>query len=202
MFDDTNQKIILLNIKTGYKQHYATIKNFTQNANIDGISLKNLWQDATNTDFLQRRIYMGKNLEKNCLVCKNLISTDNYGQGRCQNCGWFNDLLSEENPEKVVFPNVTSLKKARELIAKGEKILPSIEDFCEMLNFYGEVEFTYNGISYDIFRTDNEGKIEYGCSPNFAFNFKNGQDFILNAKTIDGKLLKDVWSEVEDAKYI
>ena len=53
LLDDTSNEIILLNIKNNQKQYYSDVKNFAQNANINGIYLKTLWNQVTNTDFLQ-----------------------------------------------------------------------------------------------------------------------------------------------------
>ena len=40
-------------VKNNQKQYYSDVKNFAQNANINGIYLKTLWNQVTNTDFLQ-----------------------------------------------------------------------------------------------------------------------------------------------------
>lgn len=53
LLDDTSNEIILLNLKNNQKQYYSDVKNFAQNANINGIYLKTLWNQVTNTDFLQ-----------------------------------------------------------------------------------------------------------------------------------------------------
>ena len=53
LFDDKSNNIILLNIENNQKQYYSDIDNFAQNANINQINLKLLWDKVTNTDFLQ-----------------------------------------------------------------------------------------------------------------------------------------------------
>ena len=53
LLDDTRNEIILLNIKSNQKQYYSDVNNFTHNASINGIYLKTLWNQITNTDFLQ-----------------------------------------------------------------------------------------------------------------------------------------------------
>lgn len=53
LFNDASNKIILLNINNNQKQYYSDINNFADNANIDGLYLKDIWQNVTNTDFLQ-----------------------------------------------------------------------------------------------------------------------------------------------------
>lgn len=53
LFDDESNKIVLLNIKTNQKQYFTSIENFKLTANINGVSLKDLWENVTSTDFLQ-----------------------------------------------------------------------------------------------------------------------------------------------------
>ncbi len=53
LFDDKSNNIILLDIENNQKQYYSDIDNFAQNANINQINLKLLWDKVTNTDFLQ-----------------------------------------------------------------------------------------------------------------------------------------------------
>lgn len=53
LYDDITNKIVLLNIRDNQKQYFTNIDDFSQNANINGIHLNNLWHNVTNTDFLQ-----------------------------------------------------------------------------------------------------------------------------------------------------
>ena len=53
LLDDISNNIMLLNIKNNQKQYYLNVNDFAQNANIDGVCLKNIWHEVTNTDFLQ-----------------------------------------------------------------------------------------------------------------------------------------------------
>lgn len=145
---------------------------------------------------------MSETMEKQCVICGSIYSGDKFGQGMCNRCSWYNNTLGEEHPNNVIYPNVVSLNKAKKLFCAGSKIEPSIEDFCEMFDFYSEVEFTYNDITYELSRADDEDGIEYGCSPKFTFYFKNYTDFINNAKTIDGKLVKNIWNKVENANWL
>ena len=70
-----------------------------------------------------------------------------------------------------------------------------------MLFFYSEVEFKYKNILYGLNLTHKQ-VIEYGSSPNDVQYFKTSEEFVNNAKTFDDKLLKDIWNEVENAKYM
>lgn len=53
LFDDASNKILLLNIKTKQKYYYLDVDDFSQNASINNVLLKTLWNQVTNTDFLQ-----------------------------------------------------------------------------------------------------------------------------------------------------
>ncbi len=53
LFDDIENKIALLNIQTGEKQLYSDIDDFVSNAKLNGILLNDIWENVTNTDFLQ-----------------------------------------------------------------------------------------------------------------------------------------------------
>lgn len=52
-FDDENNKVVLLNIKDGEMQKFIDIQDFAKNAKIGNINLKDLWDNVTDTDFLQ-----------------------------------------------------------------------------------------------------------------------------------------------------
>ncbi len=53
LYNDFEKCDMLLNINTHEEQLYQSIDDLAEKANIDGILLKDLWKDVTNTDFLQ-----------------------------------------------------------------------------------------------------------------------------------------------------
>ncbi len=53
LFDDSKNKIALLNIQSGEKQFYNNIEDFSKNAKLNGFLLSDVWKDVTSTDFLQ-----------------------------------------------------------------------------------------------------------------------------------------------------
>ena len=85
-----------------------------------------------------------------CEVCCKTIKKDCYGQGKCPYCGWRNCYLNEENPDKVIHPNLVSLNKAKHLHAQGKQIEPDLDDFIGALHAYSEVQFCYHGICYAV----------------------------------------------------
>ncbi len=52
LYNDFKKCDMLLNINTHEEQSYQSIDDLAEKANIDGILLKDLWKDVTNTDFL------------------------------------------------------------------------------------------------------------------------------------------------------
>lgn len=127
---------------------------------------------------------------------------DVYNQGECQNCGWYNNILGETNDDEVVFPNLISLNKAKKLYKDGKTFKPDLNDFLEMLYFYGGVEFWYDGLNCCVFlRGDTNIKIEFGWSPENIYYFSDKEDFIKNAK-IGEEFVRDIWDKVENPKYI
>lgn len=139
--------------------------------------------------------------EKHCAVCGHEYMADIYDQGECSHCGWYNGKMYSEFPDKVIFSNLISLNKAKQLFIKGKKLIPSLEDFLEAFEFYGETEFTYRGKNCCLFRGKNENEIEFGWDPDHIYYFKDKQDFIANAK-IDGEYVRNIWDKVENPRYL
>ncbi len=143
-----------------------------------------------------------KTVIKKCAVCGSDVKVDQFGQGQCLNCTWYNGDDAEFYNERVVFPNLVSLNKAKKLIQDNKAIKPDLDDFIGMFLFYGEVEFTYKGVEYEMSRKGNDGGNYFGYSLESVKIYGSTEEFRENAKTHDGKFLRDVWDEVEDAKYI
>ena len=141
-----------------------------------------------------------------CAVCNTIIKVDCYKQGDCPNCGWKNDMMAERNPDRVIYRNYVPYNKAKRLYAEGRPLIPDIDDFMGMLNFYSEVQFEYKGKTYGVIYTSgNNGDtiIEmFDAADDVVGTFKDSRDFIDNAK-IDGVHLKDVWdTEVSGADWL
>ncbi len=109
--------------------------------------------------------------------------------------------MGEENENEVIFPNLVSLTKAKKLYKEGKELRPNLSDFLDGFMFYGEMEFIYNNLTCDLFRTNNEGGIEFGWSPENVYYFSVKEDFIKNAK-IGDEYVRDIWDKVEDTRYL
>jgi len=137
--------------------------------------------------------------KKKCAVCGHTYMADIYEQGECKNCGWYNGVIYNENPDKVIFSNMVSLNKAKSLYNNQKSLRPSLDDFVQAFEFYGEVGFDYHGIDFGLFRGD-EGNIEFSCK-NFTEYFADKADFCKNAK-IGGELVRDIWDKIENPSYL
>ena len=136
---------------------------------------------------------------KACDVCGKAVEVDQFGQGKCKNCGWEQDPSRVENPNTILFPNLVSLNKAKELYRKGKKLVPDFDDFIEALFMYSEMEFIYNNIYYEVFIKANNNIVLHSSSNSQEYETK--EEF-KNKANIDGKLLKDIWSQVENPNYM
>lgn len=142
------------------------------------------------------------NIKSKCAVCDHSVMIDEIGNGdKCPNCGWDHAKIHEEFPDRVMCPNLISLNKARKLYKEGKPFTPDFDDFIDGFNFYGEMEFTYQGITYGLMRTKNVGIEFWGMNTDKYEIYKDIEEFEQKAQ-INGKLVKDIWDEVENANWL
>lgn len=142
------------------------------------------------------------NIKSTCPVCGNIIFVDSVGNGdKCVNCGWDHSKIHEEFPDRVMCPNLIPLTKARKLYQEGKSFTPDFEDFIGGYNFYGEMEFTYKGITYGLMGNANEGVEFWGMNTDKYETYKDIEEFEQKAQ-INGKLVKEIWHEVENANWL
>lgn len=143
-----------------------------------------------------------KNIQTKCPVCETLVMVNKIGNGdECPHCGWIQNIMNLEFPDRVVCPNLISLNKARKLYKEGRPLTPDFDDFIDGYNFYGEMEFTYNDITYGVMGVENVGVEFWGANTNKYEIFKDIEEFKLKSR-IDGKFLKDIWHEVKNANWL
>lgn len=143
-----------------------------------------------------------KNIKKICAVCKKVYYTNEFDLNPCPHCGWYNDSMCEENENEVIYRNLVSFNKAKQLYKEGKELRPSISDFLDGLYFYSEMFFCYKKLNCCLFLTDNpKGEIEFGWSPDSITYFSGKEDFIQNAK-IGDEYVRDIWDKVEDPSYM
>lgn len=142
------------------------------------------------------------NIKSLCPVCGHSVMIDEIGNGdNCPHCGWVQNIGNLEYPDRVECPNLISLNKAKKLYQEGKPFTPDFEDFIGGYNFYGEMEFTYKGITYGLMGIENEGVEFWGINTDIYQLFKNIEEFAEKAK-VDGKPIKDIWNEVENANWL
>ena len=79
--------------------------------------------------------------------------------------------------------------------------MPDLDDFIGGLDFYGEMEFTYQGINYGVTRVQNDAVDLWIFNGGTVELFKDSEEFRDKAQ-INGKLLKDIWQEIENANWL
>ena len=139
-----------------------------------------------------------------CPVCEANCLKDQFGNGECENCGWKLDKFANKFKNRVIYPNLISLNKAKKLYSEGKPFEPDLEDFIEALFVYSEVQFKYKNIYYELILASDENKEiikmnDFNCG--HLQTFKTKEDFINNAK-VDGKLLKDIWEETTERDWL
>lgn len=139
-----------------------------------------------------------------CPVCEANCLKDQFGNGECENCGWKLDKFANKFKNRVIYPNLISLNKAKKLYSEGKPFEPDLEDFIEALYVYSEVQFKYKNIYYELILASDENK-EIIKMDDFngghLQTFETKEDFINNAK-IDDKLLKDIWKETTERDWL
>jgi len=171
-----------------------------QNRNVSGLTQKDF-------KFFDYDDPYAKDQIVKCDVCGNVALIDQYGNGDCEKCGWRINVCNREYPDIVHYPNLISLNKAKKLYKEGKRLLPSFDDFIAGLVMYSEMEFDYKGESYLVLYDKSKEKEMKLGAVEFA---KYGEDFKVFTSTqdfkdkasINGKLLKVIWSEVKNARYM
>ncbi len=137
-----------------------------------------------------------------CLVCQTVCLKDQYGNGRCQNCGWTLDKFANRMKSRVIYPNLISLNKAKKLYRENKHLKPDLDDFLEAFEFYGETGFEYKNLMFCLFGHGDDGiEMSWGPNDDEVAYFKDKEDFIQNAK-IDNEYLRDIWDKVENPGYL
>ena len=79
--------------------------------------------------------------------------------------------------------------------------MPDFDDFIGGYNFYTEMEFTYKGIMYGLMGVENIGVEFFEIDTGKGDTFKDIDEFVQKAQ-INGKLVKDIWTEVENVNWL
>lgn len=108
--------------------------------------------------------------------------------------------IAKEQPDVVFLPNFLTFNHAKQLFMEDKPLLPSFDEFLEVLKIYGEMEFTYKNKVYGIIKGD---RIKIFCAgiENSTREYQSYNEFKVSAD-INGQLLKNIWSEVTNINYL
>lgn len=141
---------------------------------------------------------------KQCDVCGNKITVDNYGNGNdCPVCGWRQSEEAFNHPDVAGIRNIPTLNNAKKQY-KEEKsaILANFEDFIAALDNYGELEFTYNGTRFGVLLDDKSSSIVLINIDNNQKQYYSSIDSFARTSKIDGVLLKTLWNSVTNTDFL
>ncbi len=131
---------------------------------------------------------------KQCDVCGKDVKIDNYGNGKCKNCGWIDSEKSLNNPNEVKYPNITSLNNAKDLIAKKQKLKPTYEEFLTIVKENLEPSFKYKNKKYGSTQFDGFEFYEYNTEIGYQ-SYPTIEEFDKNVN-INGVRLKNLWKYI------
>jgi len=140
-----------------------------------------------------------------CAVCGQVVTVYKDQVNKCQHCGWIVVKQPERQPDVIAIPNFMSLNKARQLYQAEKPLKPDYNDFIQMINYYGEVEFKYNLIRYGV--AMNQGDDEKWYYELFIVDkevickYITLEEFAAKAN-INGVLLKDLWTQVKNVNWL
>jgi len=143
--------------------------------------------------------------EKECSVCGKVIHKDVYEQGDCPYCKWKNNNFADINPNNVIYPNLISLNRAKQLFREGKSLEPNLDEFIHALHGYSEMQFEYKGVYYAVELIYDENKTLkirfYNSQTKKSIFFDDDTDFKNNAK-IGDEYIKDVWEQTSDRYWL
>ncbi len=151
---------------------------------------------------------MKKDIKKEtvlCEICGYPVLHNEYGFYQdCPKCGWRRggDNTELEQQWGISYPMLVSLSRAREQYKQGLPFKADFDEFIRGLLFYSEMLFDYRGTTYEVFmKGDEKSDIIVFCCAEFQQEFFSEKDFREKAN-INGNLLKDIWDEVQDPRYM
>ena len=135
-----------------------------------------------------------------CTVCGKIAFFDEFGNGTCPYCGWEMERDEERmgREQGISYPMLVPVWRAREQYKQGKPFKATFEDFINGLNFYAEMSFRHRGVLYGVMFT--QGKICIGH--NAVYQLYDTVEEFTEKANIDGRLLKDIWDEIEDPSYM
>jgi len=137
-----------------------------------------------------------------CQLCEKTIALKPQISNSCDFCGWRQHLNYNENPDSVIFPNRVSFNRAIELVKQGKPLIPTLDDFAQMVKYNLHAEFFYKSRHYGVLDGHGNDIEFYEMSIEEGYQSYPTIDEFKEKAHIGGKLLKDIWHEVVDADYM
>ena len=148
--------------------------------------------------------YNDKFTIETCQVCGKEIYIDNFGNGKCKYCGWEQEPSGIQYPDRVIYPNMVSFDRAKELSKASLPLIPTFDDFIAGLKYYKEMEFEYDGT---LFAVCHHGDGTICLSEYFPLGIFETQTYcsyedFREEANINGKTIKNIWGDVKNANYM
>lgn len=142
---------------------------------------------------------------RSCEICGYPVVHYEYGFYQdCPKCGWRRDSDNIELEQQwgISYPMLVSLSRAREQYKQGLPFKADFDEFIRELFFYSEMLFDYKQTTYEVFlKGDEESDMIVFCCTDFQQEYFSEKDF-REKVNINGDLLKDIWDEVQDPRYM
>ena len=137
-----------------------------------------------------------------CEICGYPVVNDESGVCmRCEKCGWQScgDNIEYEEKYDISYPMVVPLSRAKMQYREGKPFKPTFEDFIHGLDFYSEMAFTYRRVKYGVCYRSDHSVLFYNARQVWSFPTK---DAFYKFASIGGDLLKDIWDQVQEPRYM
>ena len=142
---------------------------------------------------------------RSCEICGYPVVHYEYGFYQdCPKCGWRRggDNTELEQQWGTSYPMLVSLSRAREQYKQGLPFKADFDEFIRGLFFYSEMLFDYKQTTYEVFlKDDEESDMIVFCCTDFQQEYFSEKDF-REKGNINGDLLKDIWDEVQEPRYM
>ena len=137
-----------------------------------------------------------------CEICGYPVVNDESGVCMCcERCGWQScgDNIEYEEKYDISYPMVVPLSRAKMQYREGKPFKPTFEDFIHGLDFYSEMAFTYRRVKYGVCYRRDHSVLFYNARQVWSFPTK---DAFYKFASIGGDLLKDIWDQVQEPRYM
>ena len=137
-----------------------------------------------------------------CEICGYPVVNDESGVCMCcERCGWQScgDNIEYEEKYDISYPMVVPLSRAKMQYREGKPFKPTFEDFIHGLDFYSEMAFTCRRVKYGVCYRSDHSVLFYNARQVWSFPTK---DAFYKFASIGGDLLKDIWDQVQEPRYM